>query len=549
MKLIEIEKLNKIHITMKQIKFTIMQIFTRFTLLLGILPLFLGCSVEDKDVFFTGDEYQNILQFIDSDPENFSSFRQIIEVGHLTDVLSSYNSNVGGKGFTLFLPDNDAVVKFIDDNPRFNSFEELLKDTVFAKELVKYHVVNAETNSVDFPNGALPDKTLSDDFITIIFNDEGNEIVYTVNNYAVIVQRNIEKSNGTIHLIDKMLLPVVYTGYEWVQSNKNNGYGIFAELLEITGLEDTLNYFEYDELNFKDYSEYTLFVESDALYSANGINSIDDLNRLIGTEDSDYTKHSNKLNKFARYHVLSSSIFLDKFKTGLEATYGDYPIAVQAGLDLKFNIGSEVFDIIIKGEDTTHIDYLLVDLSSSNKLTKSGAIHQLNHILHPFVPQRNTVAFQFYEEPEISKLRNVVGSTPIRKEDLKYIGLFGIDYLFYTQLATNATGVNNNDYLTLTGNFEFTYNTPRILGGEYEVSITAHRDNRYNAMLEIYVDGEKIGGIIDLTSGSTSGSGFPPDFVLGNVEFIKNERHNIKIVSLVPGRLLLDKIVFKPVNN
>jgi hypothetical protein len=127
--------------------------------------------------------------------------------------------------------------------------------------------------------------------------------------------------------------------------------------------------------------------------------------------------------------------------------------------------------------------------------------------------------------------------------------LFGIDYLFYTQLATNATGVNNNDYLTLTGNFEFTYNTPRILGGEYEVSITAHRDNRYNAMLEIYVDGEKIGGIIDLTSGSTSGSGFPPDFVLGNVEFIKNERHNIKIVSLVPGRLLLDKIVFKPVNN
>ena len=126
-------------------------------------------------------------------------------------------------------------------------------------------------NSVDFPNGALSDKTLSNDFLTVKFIDQGNEVLYSINGEAVIVQKNIQKSNGIIHQIDKMLLPVVYTAYQLIQVKKDEGFQVFSELLKITGLEDTLNYYGYDELNERVYTEYTLFAESDELYQRNAI--------------------------------------------------------------------------------------------------------------------------------------------------------------------------------------------------------------------------------------------------------------------------------------
>jgi len=521
----------------------------RILVLLGMVPILFSCEKDQKEVLFTGDEYQNILQYIDNNLESYSSFREIIEVGHLADALSSYNSHLEGNGFTLFLPDNDAVGRFINDNSTYNSLDEVLQDTVFTKELIRFHVLNVEVNAFDFANGALPDKTLSGDFLTIIFIDEGGRIVYSVNNEAIVEEINILKSNGIIHLIDKMLTPVVYTGYVWVQVNRDKGYGIFSELLEITGLEDTLNYFFLDELGRKIYNEYTLFVESDELYQANGINNISDLIEEIDPEGSDYSNRDNEVNKFARYHVLNSSVFLDEFETAIYNTYGDFPVSVDSELDIKINVGTQVFDTVVSGTDTMVIDYLMVEQDLSNILTKTGAIHQLDQILFPFSPGRKTEVYQFYDEYQINELRNTEGSTVIRKEDLDVIELFGVDYLTYTNQSSNINGVNNNDYIVIEGNFEFTYHTPQILAGPYEVSIVAHRNDRSNAVLQAYLDGQKIGSVLDLTSGSNNTGDFSPKFILGTIEFGEYENHEIKLRTVVPGQLLLDRIEFEPVSN
>ena len=521
----------------------------RILFLAAMVLVQISCEKEKEDVLFTGDEYENILQFIDNDLERYSSFRKIIEVGRLADALSSYNSHLGGDGYTLFLPDNVAVERFINENSTYNSLDDVLQDTIFTRELVRYHVLNVEVNAFDFANGALPDKTLSDDFLTIIFVDDGDEIIYSVNNEATVEEINILKSNGIIHQVDKMLTPVVYTGFEWVQVNRNQGYEVFADLLEITGLEDTLNYYYLDELNRKIYNEYTLFAESDELYQANGISNIEDLIAEIAPEDDDYASPDNALNKFARYHVLTSSVFLDEFETAIYNTYGDFPLSADVGLDIRINTGTQVFDTVVSGTDTLLIDYLQIDQDHSNRLTKTGAIHQLDQILFPYSPGRKTEVYQFYEEYQINELRQTEGTTVIRKEDLDVIELFGVDYLTFFKQSSNIPGVNNNDYISISGNFEFTYHTPQILAGPYEVSIVAHRNDRSNAVIQTYIDGQKIGGVLDLTSGSNNTGDFSPSFVLGTIEFGDYSGHEFKLRTVVPGRLLLDRIQFRPVSN
>lgn len=519
-------------------------------LISGMMLAMTSCEEDIGEVLFTGEEYENILQYIDSNQVKYSSFRRIIEVGRMTDVLSSYNSHIGGNGFTLFLPDNEAVNQFITDNSLFNTLDELLKDTIYTRELVRYHILNVAVLSSDFANGALPDKTLSDDFLTIIFNeDEGGNITFSVNNDSRIEEVNIEKSNGIVHLIDKMLMPVVYTGYEWVQSHKDKGYRIFSELLEVTGLSDTMNYYSVNELGLNIYNEYTLFIESDELFLENDIQTLDQLIAIIGPEDTDYANPNNKVNKFARYHIVSQSIFLDEFETSLYNTYGDFPISVDfESQDLKFNKGTQIFDTLIINEDTVGIDYLQVDLDHSNITTKTGAIHQLDHILFPYLPGRKKEIFEFYEEYQINILRNTEGNTDIRAEELNVIDLFGVDYLTYTKLGIAISGVSNRDYITVNGNFEFTYHMPKILAGLYEVSFMANRANNANAILQVYVDGKKQGSIIDLTSGSSNAAGFVPEFALGSIEFTDYSTHKIVIKTLVPGRMQLDRITFDPVD-
>ena len=65
-------------------------------------------------------------------------------------------------------------------------------------------------------------------------------------NVSIITKtgQDIVLDNGTIHTIEKMLTPVVFTSYEWV--SQANDFTIFSELLTECGLADTLNAFDLD---------------------------------------------------------------------------------------------------------------------------------------------------------------------------------------------------------------------------------------------------------------------------------------------------------------
>ena len=112
-------------------------IYVFFALLISLV----SCNKGDEaDVLFTGDNYQNMMQYIDANTD-FASFKQIVLSGNTADVLSSYNSN-GGVDYMLFLSTNEVVNKFINESDRYAIFDALIQDVAYCAEIVRYHFVN-----------------------------------------------------------------------------------------------------------------------------------------------------------------------------------------------------------------------------------------------------------------------------------------------------------------------------------------------------------------------------------------------------------------------
>ena len=514
-------------------------VYIFFALLLGLGSCNKG---NEEDVLFTGDSYQNIMQYIDANAD-FTLFNQIVNSGSMVDALSSYNSN-GGIDYTLFLPTNEAVSKFISENDRYSNLDALLQDASYCADIVRYHLVNGRIPSNEFPNGALANKTISNYYLTIFFREENNVVTFSVNDESKVLTTDIVLNNGTIHTIDKMLTPIVFTSYQWVEQRSD--FSIFTELLNKCGLADTLNAFELDELGREVYNEYTLFAESDALYAEKGINSFNDLLKVIdpsGTAGQDFANSTNPVNKFARYHVLEKSVFLDEFASEVYNSYGDLPVSVDLDDILKINKGTAAFDTLINNGDTTIINYLQVKDEISNIVTRSGSIHQLDNVLFPYLPGRKTVTYQFYEEPVINALRNVEGEHTISDDDLEYTRLIGTSSLLYVKSPTGISGNSNADYVQVSGNIDFSFTTPKILAGRYQLKLVLDRGNPRYASIQALVDQTKVGVVLDLKPESRQFR----TFTMGTVEFTDYRTHTVTIKTVIPGTLLIDRIIFEPI--
>lgn len=512
-------------------------------LFIALIFTIASCKPDDvEDVLFTGDNYKNIMQYINDNPD-YELFKQIVVSGKMVDALSSYNSN-GGVNYTLFLPTNEGVNKYIDESFRFASIDDLINNSDYCAEIVRYHLVNGRIPSFDFPNGALAEKTISNFYLTISFKESDKGVLFSVNDESQVTTTNIDLDNGIVHIIDKMLEPVVFTSFEWIESNSN--FSIFTELLSSCGLADTLNAFELDELGRKIYNEFTLFAESNALYASNGINSFTDLVNTIGTNEnasSDLKDASNLVNQYARYHILEKSLFLDELTTDVYNTYGDLPVSVDLSNVLKINAQSKVYEQIIDNGDTTVIDYLQIKIDESNIVTRSGAIHQLDHLLFPYLPGRKTVTYQFYEEPIINAIKNYEGSYLISTDELEFINLTGSSRLTYTKSTTDVPGASSRDYITLSGDIDFSFVTTKILSGRYQLKLVLERGASNFASVQSFVDDKKVGVVIDLTKDSRTFR----TFTVGTVEFSEYSTHVVRISTVIPGYVSIDRIIFEPI--
>jgi uncharacterized surface protein with fasciclin (FAS1) repeats len=509
-----------------------------------LLSLFAGFACRENPVApnFEDQEQMTIYDYIAANPE-YTDFMKILEKGGIDKTLSAYNPH--GVGYTLFLPDNEAIQKFIDESDQFSSLDDLLNDAEFVKILSRYHAVNMSINSNDFPFGALPAQTLSDDYLTVSFVIETDTSYYKINNQAAVTRTNIELSNGIIHLIGSMLTPITYTTYNWL--TQHPGYSIFKQAIDATGLQDKF------DINIKNEDTkprpFTLLIEHDSIFNKGGVHTLQDLENMISPDKTDYTDPSNPLYNFILYHMLTETHFLDDFvgNSTNYTTYSEIPLNINgAGIDILVNKGKQVFDTTIYQGDTTYIDYIGVNYDFSNVLTQSGVMHFIDRIMAQQKPSRAIQTFEFYEEPLLNEYRKETGEYLIEDTSaLNTIHWKGAD-LTFVEAGPNVISAWGGDYLILEGDFTISYTIPKLVQGNYTVLLGADSFNARNSLIQVYIDGKSMGGLIDLSTGGTSDNPFQ-QIELGTINFLKYDSHTIEIKSLIPGRFAWDYIRFEPV--
>jgi hypothetical protein len=95
------------------------------------------------------------------------------------------------------------------------------------------------------------------------------------------------------------------------------------------------------------------------------------------------------------------------------------------------------------------------------------------------------------------------------------------------------------------GDFTISYTIPKVVQGIYTVYLGADAFSPLNALVEVFIDGKKLGGLIDLATGGSSSNPFAK-IELGTINFLKYEQHVVEIQSLIPGRFAWDYIRFEP---
>lgn len=469
----------------------------------------------------------------------YSKFLAILEAGGLDKTMSAYNPN--GNGYTLFLPTNEAIDHFIAENDQYSTFEQLLADKVYVSAMARFHVVNQGIITNDFPFGALPELNLSGQYLTIGFEMTADSSFYKINNVAPVTIGNIEVSNGWIHVVSKALEPVTYTTYQWLKQQPE--FSIFTAAVETTGFQEVLSrIIVRDTVSL---NPVTLFVEPDSIYHKHKIFNIEDLIQLISPSNADYTEDYNALYNYVGYHILNNSLFLSDFEERQTnyPTFGDNPVNI-SGLNIDLEVYSKD-SIITLTKDTLVNRYTTFYYDFSNILTQSGTIHLINRLMVPRRAGRATLNFEFFEEQLFNQYREKGGEFIVEDPELltNITWTGGNDKLVFVKSEDESNAAWNRDYLIMEGDFSITYRVPPIVQGDYSLRIRAHAFSIDNALVEVYFDGVKIGGLIDLTRGGNASNPYV-EFNLGTVSLVAYESHTITVQSLIPGYFNWDVVRF-----
>lgn len=526
---------------------------TRVLLISILLSLIVfSCKPEFEDQSFYDENYVSIAEFIERNKESYSTFYRIVVAGELYSSLSAYNPF--GSGFTLFLPTDEAFERYIQNNPKYSSLEEMFLDTDFIRTLGRYHLVNTELKTNEFPYGSLPDTTATGDLLTIGFSSNLDSTIYKVNNIAPVILPNLEMINGYVHIVSEVLNPVNFTGFQWL--SENSGYSILASALEITGLKDTLGFYRTNFSGQLVKNKYTILAEHDSIFNKFGINTIDDLVGEYATNDVAFTNPNNGLYQFVAYHILEGEYFLSDFdETRNYNSYAFAPVNIASDLEVRINPGTDTIRLEISSQgDTTAIKFVSLYYQESNVITKNGAIHFISEILNFKIPSNSSRSFQFYEEPEIDKVRNVAGTYYFLEEDqdeLEVISWKGADQIKYFKSSSSSEKASNSDYLEIDGNFIVNYTIPKILPGRYNFFIRAnsYNNNNEHATILIYIDGKRLKGNYNMNLGGTSSDPYTINknwngHEIGVVEFSIYQEHTITIESFIPGKFIWDRVAF-----
>lgn len=305
----------------------------RILYILAVALSIVACSDEiDKSNRYTFTN-ETVADYLLNRSDRYSHIITLMKRAGLFSLLNTYGQ------FTLFLPDNEAVEKYLaeqdsiywatKDTPNFidtgitSPFIDDLNDSI-ANVIARTHLTENNISMADMGEGALPSRNFNNRFLGVNYVVKGEQYHIMLNNSAAIIDGDNQVENGVVHHVDKVVCPLQKNIPELISNTLF--FKIFAAALHRTGFSDMLrldNDDSYDPEEHKSqnifgnwrnppktrFYKYTGFIEPDAIFNSNGIYNVDDLQafaeKWYGTEDRDNPKSPrNALYKFVAYHFV-----------------------------------------------------------------------------------------------------------------------------------------------------------------------------------------------------------------------------------------------------
>lgn len=486
---------------------------------------FVSCSDDvDEGAYytFTGD---TVCSYIENDPQ-YSTFAAMIHRTGVSSLLSTYGH------YTLFLPNDDAFNEYFRQN---NTSLESMTDQEI-REIVYNHIIDSSARdymSENFEEGALPEPSMSDNFFVISFRSDPNVtgLQIYVNKNVLITERDIEVHNGVVHLVNGVISPTkdfvsdILTQPDVIGDSQT--FNLFSEALRVTHLADSLER-TYD-LSYvcptsnghitqagwdcimprtKRYG-YTLFVEPDDVYAANGINSLADMERVArqyyDNGSDDYTDRSNALNQFVAYHILdrqmSTNSFLYPGRNTVPNSMKDrheFYETMREFYMMKINVGPKI-NTQRSGKCINVVE------GKSNLAGANGYVHSIDNLL---VYDRDVmendvlncrIRVDMYNIPPELTNNNIrwqlTEGIPDGASAYSVPHDFCSKYLQFSpeteivMWASDAWSVYQADELKLNGWYDFTLRLPPVPPGNWEVRV-GYSQVWWRGIAQFFIDGE-----------------------------------------------------------
>ncbi len=473
---------------------------------------------DDSGSYYTFTD-KMVGEYIAEDPD-YSRFSYLIKKAGMETLLNTYGN------YTCFLPDNDAMDKYIA-GLGISSLDELPEEDI--KYLAYSHLLASRYLYADLNHGSAI-LNMNRRYLTVSI--EGSAIYINTSSKAVVM--NIELHNGIVHKVDEVISPSSSMLPDMIGSNKN--LSIFHEALELTGWSDAMRLLE--DVDFAEYAPiyyeketdkayklpaerkfgYTAFVETNEVFAEYGIHTIDDL-KLYAAEVydavypadagiTDPTDPRNSLNRFVGYHIADKRIDYTKFifNYNYVAGYDIYEYITTLSnvlLEVCEGEGTNGGLMINKydtGSDIEGVTILPPEVGGTDQSALNGVFHYIDKILVYDETVKNVVLNKRIRM-DVTSLLGELSSNDLRwNENQRYSlptnyfkNVTASDESLFRYLGPNKEWVNlQGDEFMIVGPYDFTIKLPPLPSANYEIRI-GFNANWIRGIAQIYFGSETVG--------------------------------------------------------
>ena len=529
-----------------------------------LLAYLLGCVLFACNDPYEGSTYVAydelpVASYLNSRPEDFSLW---VELLRYTDLYNTFNLYTE---YTAFVPNNEAVQKFLDEQG-YNSVTDIDKE--YATFLVKYHTLHDKVlKQEEFASGVMDWPTAINEYLSLSFGEGGLNAIY-INNTSRITELDIEVTNGVVHVLNEVLIPVVETIWDRINSNR---FSIMKDAVLATGYEallDTVQEIALDELGQEYIKRYyfTLFAISDSIYNIDGIQSLNDLINKLGEDQTNYTDPENLLNQYVAYHIVSQRQSYDVLAT-FEGDVVSKNINTYADKEL-INISAPDIGISINYDETTQTGTSIIEYK--NDITcKNGVMHEVDTWMPVTTPPTTVIDWDLANYSDLAAIctyfqspnpRGGAGtyekvvpadeveayyweSIPLTKPDvITYVNNRNNDGIYYDcmfydhlEISTGAGG-----WLEIT--------SPVVVKGTYKLTLyyVSYFSGTSRGEMQCYIDNTKLGSSFFVSNSSIQK--IASKVLTQSITFDETDNHTLRIIGIDDNKLELDYIKFEPLN-